>query len=187
MQVEIPKLSPADDFYLQFDASSRVQQLQKIQDYARTYFSHAVIPITKTQGYILSKYFVIEYLACQLNNIMKVSFDKIEIDKEKLRQLDDLLYTIHIYSAAFMAKKYEEIDIQSVQETAKQLFEKKNADYGDAFAQHGCIGVLVRMCDKMARFLSIRNKAQVQVSTETELDTLLDLNNYSTMALMLLH
>ena len=35
-----------------------------------------------------------------------------------------------------------------VQEEALELFRKKNADYGDAFAKFGPVGVIVRMEDK---------------------------------------
>jgi len=32
-----------------------------------------------------------------------------------------------------------------VQQESLELFKRKNADYGDAFAEYGSIGVLVRM------------------------------------------
>jgi hypothetical protein len=66
------------------------------------------------------------------------------------------------------------------------LFVKKNADYGDAFATYGPIGVLVRMGDKINRLLSITKNGTVQVESESMRDTLIDLFNYSTMAIMLL-
>jgi hypothetical protein len=66
------------------------------------------------------------------------------------------------------------------------LFVKKNADYGDAFATYGPIGVLVRMGDKINRLLSITKNGTVQVQSESIRDTLIDLFNYSTMAVMLL-
>ena len=45
--------------------------------------------------------------------------------------------------------------MKEVHKEALQLFEKKNKDYGDAFAKFGVIGVLVRMEDKLQRSLSI--------------------------------
>lgn len=45
-----------------------------------------------------------------------------------------------------------------VQLSALELFKKKNADYGDAFAKFGTIGVLIRMEDKIQRYLSITKK-----------------------------
>ena len=75
---------------------------------------------------------------------------------------------------------------EKVQEEGKQLFVKKNADYGDAFANYGPIGVLVRIGDKIQRLSSItKNKVQF-VDNESIRDTLIDLHNYSAMAIMLL-
>ena len=47
--------------------------------------------------------------------------------------------------------------MQKIQLQALELFKKKNADYGDAFAKYGTIGVLMRMEDKLQRFMSISN------------------------------
>ncbi len=72
-----------------------------------------------------------------------------------------------------------------IQSECKEIFKKKNKDYGDAFAQHGTVGVLVRISDKMARFTNISNKGlEICVSDETLKDTLMDLHNYAAMAIM---
>ena len=42
-----------------------------------------------------------------------------------------------------------------VQTEALELFKKKNTDYGDAFAEYGVIGVLMRIEDKLKRSVSI--------------------------------
>jgi len=76
--------------------------------------------------------------------------------------------------------------MKDVQEKALELFKKKNADYGDAFAKFGVIGVLVRIEDKIQRSLSITKNGINLVSDESIKDTLLDLHNYAAMALMLL-
>ena len=77
--------------------------------------------------------------------------------------------------------------MKTIQASALALFEKKNADYGDAFAKYGVIGVLMRMEDKLQRALNI-SKTKIQlVEDEGINDTLLDLHNYSAMALMLLN
>lgn len=75
--------------------------------------------------------------------------------------------------------------LEKIQNECKQIFEKKNNDYGDAFAQHGTVGVLVRISDKMARFTNISKKGlEISVSDETLRDTLMDLHNYAAMAIM---
>lgn len=78
------------------------------------------------------------------------------------------------------------IQLKSIQKRALQLFEKKNADYGDAFATYGAVGVIVRMGDKISRLSSISNSNITLVNDESLKDTLMDLHNYSAMALMLL-
>lgn len=76
--------------------------------------------------------------------------------------------------------------LAQVQEEGLELFKRKNADYGDAFAEYGSIGVLVRMGDKIKRLQSITNKQIVLVNDEQIRDTLIDLHNYAAMAIMLL-
>ena len=76
--------------------------------------------------------------------------------------------------------------MQKVQKEGLQLFEKKNKDYGDAFAKYGTVGVLIRMEDKLQRCISISNSGINLIDSESMRDTLLDLHNYSAMALMLM-
>ena len=75
---------------------------------------------------------------------------------------------------------------KNVQNEAIELFIKKNQDYGDAFANYGPIGVLVRMGDKISRLQSISNNGVNLVNNESLRDTLIDLHNYAAMAIMLL-
>jgi hypothetical protein len=95
----------------------------------------------------------------------------------------------------FVGKRYKHIPVlpimdrveqmKHIQKDALELFIKKNADYGDAFATFGTIGVLVRIEDKIKRCISISSKNVQLVDDETLRDTLIDLHNYAAMALML--
>jgi hypothetical protein len=76
--------------------------------------------------------------------------------------------------------------MKKIQSEALELFAKKNNDYGDAFAKYGPVGVLMRMEDKLHRYMSISKKGVNLVNDEGIRDTLIDLHNYSAMALMLL-
>ena len=76
--------------------------------------------------------------------------------------------------------------MREIQSKALELFIRKNADYGDAFAKYGVIGVLMRIEDKIQRSLSITKNGVNLVTDEGIKDTLLDLHNYAAMALMLL-
>lgn len=64
------------------------------------------------------------------------------------------------------------------------VFLKKNKDYGNSFLtsyqKYGNVSALVRMEDKVNRFLSLRN-ADNEVLDESIQDTLLDLFNYMMM------
>ncbi len=73
-----------------------------------------------------------------------------------------------------------------IQVEGSALFARKNADYGDSFAEHGPVGVLVRIGDKLARHTAVSAKSVALVNTEGLRDTLLDLHNYAAMAIMLL-
>ena len=76
--------------------------------------------------------------------------------------------------------------MMKVQSEGLELFKKKNSDYGDAFASYGPIGVLVRMGDKIRRLQSVTKSSLTLVECESIRDTLIDLHNYSAMAIMLL-
>lgn len=76
--------------------------------------------------------------------------------------------------------------METVQNEGIELFKKKNADYGDAFANYGTVGVIVRMGDKIQRLVSVSNKGVNLVNTESLRDTLIDLHNYAAMAIMLM-
>ena len=77
--------------------------------------------------------------------------------------------------------------LKEIQASALELFAKKNADYGDAFAKYGVVGVLMRIEDKIQRCLSITKNGVVLVNDEKIQDTLLDLHNYAAMSLMFLN
>ena len=78
------------------------------------------------------------------------------------------------------------IQMKEVHDEALRLFVKKNTDYGDAFATYGSIGVIVRLGDKINRLMSIDKNKITCVEDETLRDTLMDLHNYSAMAIMLM-
>jgi hypothetical protein len=101
--------------------------------------------------------------------------------------------TKHFFLSAFILNEKEikmEVNrvqqMQKIQKEGLQLFEKKNKDYGDAFAKYGTVGVLIRMEDKLQRSISISNSGINLIDSESMRDTLLDLHNYAAMALMLM-
>ena len=93
-----------------------------------------------------------------------------------------------------LIKKHEQIQennhrvkqLDIIQLEGRTLFEKKNKDYGDAFATYGPVGVLVRIGDKIQRLQNITSKGINLVDDESIRDTLIDLHNYAAMAIMLM-
>ena len=76
--------------------------------------------------------------------------------------------------------------LEKIQKEARDLFQKKNKDYGDAFSTYGPVGVLVRIGDKIQRLESISKSGITLIQDEKMRDTLIDLHNYAAMAIMLL-
>lgn len=76
--------------------------------------------------------------------------------------------------------------LETIQNEAKELFARKNRDYGDAFAEYGTIGVLVRIGDKLKRGINISKTGINVVNDESMRDSLIDLHNYAAMAIMLM-
>lgn len=68
-----------------------------------------------------------------------------------------------------------------------QIYEKKNADYGDSFSktfeEFGLTSSAIRINDKTERFKKLI-KQDAQVQDESIKDTLLDLANYAVLTLM---
>jgi len=86
-----------------------------------------------------------------------------------------------------MTEKMNRVDqMMKIQQEALALFTRKNADYGDAFATYGAVGVIVRLGDKISRLQSVTQRGVTMVDTESLRDTLIDLHNYAAMAAMLL-
>ena len=79
-----------------------------------------------------------------------------------------------------------EQQLLAVHAEALDLFKRKNADYGDAFAKYGTTGVIMRMGDKIQRFVSVTKTGINLIESDTLRDTLMDLHNYSALMIMLL-
>ena len=72
---------------------------------------------------------------------------------------------------------------KSIQNEGFELFKQKNTDYGNAFEECGLIGILVRINDKI-RMENISKTSITIISSESLRDTLIDLQNYSTLAIL---
>ena len=75
--------------------------------------------------------------------------------------------------------------LEEIHQEALELFKRKNKDYGDAFADFGLLGILVRLNDKIKRAITITENSISLVEDEKIQDTLIDIHNYAAMGLML--
>ena len=75
--------------------------------------------------------------------------------------------------------------LEEIHREALELFKRKNKDYGDAFADFGLLGILVRLNDKIKRAITITETSISLVEDEKIQDTLIDIHNYAAMGLML--
>lgn len=77
--------------------------------------------------------------------------------------------------------------VASVQTELLDIFMRKNHDYGDSvhkiFLEFGITSFLVRMSDKLNRAITL-SKKESQVNDESMRDTLMDLANYATIAVV---
>ena len=73
-----------------------------------------------------------------------------------------------------------------IQKKGFEIFQKKNKDYGNSFETYGPIGVIVRMGDKINRLMSVSKNKITMIEDEKIEDTLMDLQNYCTIALMIM-
>lgn len=79
--------------------------------------------------------------------------------------------------------KFEDITI-----VMRNLYEKKNADYGDSFSKSfkewGMPVACIRLQDKLNRLANLVRTGEQQVEDEKMQDTLIDLANYAVMTIM---
>ncbi len=126
----------------------------------------------------------------------KISVSTTSLNIKDLKELQNDLVDLHnhailtyiFYNKSYMIKPLNDNvlkNVNTVQKEALDIFTKKNKDYGDAFAVYGIVGVLVRIGDKLFRLETLYKNKKHAVSDESIIDTILDLYNYSTIALML--
>jgi hypothetical protein len=76
--------------------------------------------------------------------------------------------------------------MKKIQNEALELFVKKNRYYSNAFAKYGIVGVLMRIEDKLQTSMSITKNGLNLIKEDGLRDTLIDLHNYSGLALLLI-
>jgi hypothetical protein len=82
---------------------------------------------------------------------------------------------------------------ESILKRMAEIHRAKNADYGSSYnlvpmllGIQAHVGILVRMTDKLARACKLAQGQEAQVKDEALADTLMDLANYSVLAILAL-
>lgn len=115
----------------------------------------------------------------ELLNISKVSKFKIEIEEKDVVNI--LINICWISLSHFLYEKLQDYDKTIL--ICRNIFKKKNEDYGNAFLDYNVIGIIVRMCDKINRINNLISKdIDIKVIDENIDDTYLDLFNYAVLA-----
>ena len=80
---------------------------------------------------------------------------------------------------------HPQIAYDLIQDEARDLFQRKNKDYGNGFVACGVPGIMVRLLDKFQRAVTV-SRGSLSVKTESLRDTLMDAANYCLMGVVLL-
>ena len=122
------------------------------------------------------------------------SVEKVPSPPKTIVQVDASNWGKSRISAINAAKEYMELPTTNpithefICDELYETYKKKNADYGDSFAQsldkHGLIAAIVRMDDKMNRVINLYKADEQLVEDESIRDTLMDLANYAIMSVM---
>lgn len=92
------------------------------------------------------------------------------------------------YAAAFAEVNENVSRFNELAQTMCELYEKKNADYGDSFNisldKYGIIAALTRISDKFNRIENLILNQNKKVEDEKVEDTLIDLANYAMMTVL---
>ena len=137
-----------------------------------------------TDPEITEKNLLNEFIQTGINlkkNLNISIYNYIEIINDK--KLIDELYTLIFIMDKLCFKKYN-YTFDTLYKNCRNIFEKKNNDYGDSFIDYGVIGILVRLGDKFNRINSLITKEVVNY--ESIDDTIIDSFNYIILALILI-
>lgn len=115
-----------------------------------------------------------EYIKISNNNVEIIDLHNIRVN----------LYILLACIVMFNKIKYHKVESETYN-NCRDLFRRKNSDYGDAFVDYGAIGILMRLNDKIRRLESLVKKKNVNF--ESIDDTILDSFNYVILGLMLLN
>lgn len=162
----------------------RRKQFRAVMKEGESYFNANPATVTREE---LKSYNLQEAITTYEKIKDIITINKTGIYCDDISKIKNLLLKISHHSFCAWAIDNQSFFAES-QEKGYNLFVLKNIDYGDAFAQYGPVGVIMRMGDKVKRIESLTaNGNKALVEDEKISDTILDLANYSYMAIMLIN
>lgn len=125
----------------------------------------------------------------RLTNLKKDMMSTLDINISMVcvkddRKLYECLISLACCSVAIL-QIITRTSIETIMLNNKNLFQKKNKDYGNSFEDFSVIGIIVRLNDKINRIINLANASseEIQVDEKVE-DTINDLYNYCLIGLM---
>lgn len=120
-----------------------------------------------------------------LRTYLSVDKIKVNIKDNSISHIETnllkLLDTIIQYNKCIFKKKPEETFKE-----CRDIFAKKNSDYGNSFLDYNLIGILVRLNDKINRTDNLINLKKDSINYESIYDTIIDSFNYIVLSLLFL-
>ena len=131
-----------------------------------------------------NKITMIEYLTKQQTLYMGcINVSETSIQLDDTSNLMTSIKMICLACLIFLKEKKGE-SVHDIMYNIRDLFIRKNRDYGNSFEDFSLLGILVRMNDKINRLKTLDKKSDQQVKDESIIDTIEDLYNYSIISMM---
>ena len=146
--------------------------------------------LTFLEGILKTKSHYKEFLLMQqeiMMSLLEIRKEKIIIKEgKKIEELMTNLKTICYYQMVYLKRlKSTSQDYEEVMRENRELFIKKNKDYGNSFEDFGLLGIVVRLNDKINRIKSLMMTNElIEVKDESIDDSVNDLYNYCVLGLM---
>ena len=136
-------------------------------------------------NYINKENYILTITKYQKNLLEVINITKKNIQIKNYKKIYKILFNVSIISLNYLYIYKNKInDCEFIMNENRELFIRKNKDYGNSFEDFGLIGILVRINDKINRIKSLHENNSIEVKDEKIEDTLNDLYNYCILGLI---
>lgn len=136
-------------------------------------------------NYINKENYILTITKYQKKLLEVINITKKNIQIKNYKKIYKILFNVSIISLNYLYIYKNKInDCEFIMNENRELFIRKNKDYGNSFEDFGLIGILVRINDKINRIKSLHENNSIEVKDEKIEDTLNDLYNYCILGLI---